>query len=183
MLRLLLVRHGQTEWNALRRYQGHSDLPLNGKGLEQARQLAARLQPLTIDLAFSSDLLRAVQTADLLVHGRGLTAQPDARLRELNFGILEGHTFDEGLALWPEMINAWVADNNRPPTGGEPLDDLTRRVTQFYEELTRAADGKTVLLVAHGGPLRVLLPPSGSTSNTPASPTSRSTAKRSSLTA
>ena len=78
MLRLLLVRHGQTEWNALRRYQGHSDLPLNGKGLEQARQLAARLQPLTIDLAFSSDLLRAVQTADLLVHGRGLTAQPDA---------------------------------------------------------------------------------------------------------
>ena len=157
MLRLLLVRHGQTEWNATRRYQGHSDPPLNETGLTQARQLAARLQPLHIDLLFSSDLQRAVQTARILAAGRDLPLQTDPRLRELNFGVLEGHTFDEGLALWPQMIQKWVDDNNQPPQGGERMDELTQRVLQFYEETLQPCDGKTVLLVAHGGPLRVLL--------------------------
>ena len=157
MLRLLLVRHGQTEWNALRRYQGHSDPPLNETGLTQARQLAARLQPLHIDLLFNSDLLRAVQTARILATGRDLPLQADPRLRELGFGLLEGHTFDEGLALWPEMIQKWVDDNNQPPQGGERMDALTHRVLQFYDEMLPTCDGKTVLLVAHGGPLRVLL--------------------------
>ena len=157
MLRLLLVRHAQTAWNAQRRYQGHSDLPLNETGLAQARALAARLQSLKIDLLISSDLQRALQTARILADGRDLALQTDPRLRELNFGLLEGHTFDEGLALWPEMIRNWVEDNNQPPEGGERMADLTGRVLQFYEQTLRTCDGKTVLLVAHGGPLRVLL--------------------------
>ena len=157
MLRLLLVRHGQTAWNAQRRYQGHTDLPLNDTGLAQARQLAARLQTQKIDLLISSDLQRAVQTARILAEGRDLPHQTDPRLREINFGVLEGHTFDEGLALWPEVIRQWVEDNNQPPQGGERMDELTGRVLQSYTEVLQSCDGRTVLLVAHGGPLRVIL--------------------------
>ena len=157
MLRLLLVRHGQTAWNAQHRYQGHSDPPLNETGLAQARGLAARLQTLKIDLLISSDLQRALQTARILADGRDLAFQTDARLRELNFGLLEGHTFDEGLASWPEMIRNWVEDNNQPPQGGESMEALTQRVLQFHAEILRTCDGKTVLVVAHGGPLRVIL--------------------------
>jgi alpha-ribazole phosphatase len=157
MLHLLLVRHGQTEWNAQHRYQGHSDLPLNQLGQEQARQLAARLQTQKIDLVFSSDLQRALQTAQILAESHGVKVQPDPRLREMNFGLLEGHTFDDGLERWPEMIRNWVQDNNQPPEGGERLDEFSERVSQFFTGLRQSCDGKTVLVVAHGGPLRVIM--------------------------
>lgn len=157
MLRLLLVRHGQTQWNAGRRYQGQSDLPLDQTGLEQARRLGARLKAEQIDLVYSSDLRRAMQTAEILADACDLRIRADQRLRELNFGVLEGHTFDEGLERWPEMISAWVDDPNQPPTGGERMDDFSMRVADFLEDVKRECDDKTVLVVAHGGPLRVIL--------------------------
>jgi broad specificity phosphatase PhoE len=157
MLHLLLVRHGETDWNAQHRYQGHSDPPLNQKGIEQARRLAARLESQAIDGIFSSDLQRAMQTAEILKGQRSLAVLPDARLRELKFGVLEGHTFAEALELWPEMISQWVSDNNRPPDGGERSDDFARRVTGFTDEIRQSCADKTVLVVAHAGTLRVII--------------------------
>ncbi|HEY3311135.1 MAG TPA: alpha-ribazole phosphatase [Anaerolineales bacterium] len=154
MLRLLFVRHGKTDWNAQQRYQGHSDQPLNAEGAQQAQRLAARLQAEKIDLVFSSDLLRAFQTAQILVGERQINIQADERLRELNFGVLEGYTFEEGLKRWPEMITRWVEDVNQAPDGGEGYDEFSQRVSEFFNELKQKQEGKTVLVVAHGGPLR-----------------------------
>lgn len=157
MLTLFLVRHAETDWNAQHRYQGHSDLPLNKTGVEQANQLANRIKTQKFDHVFSSDLLRSVQTAEILVDSRGIQIQTDRRLRELNFGILEGHTFEEGLARWPEMITAWVQDNNQPPENGERIDTFTQRVFDFYNELRTHYNQKTILIVSHGGPLRTII--------------------------
>lgn len=157
MLRLLLVRHGQTGWNATHRYQGHSDQPLNQAGMDESRRLAARLKSDPVDIIYSSDLQRAAQTAQILAGGRGIVVRPEPRLRELNFGVLEGHTFDEGLQLWPEMINAWVEDPNQPPTGGERMDAFAARVAEFLDGVMQNCADKSVLVVAHGGPLRVII--------------------------
>jgi alpha-ribazole phosphatase len=157
MLRLLLVRHGETDWNTQHRYQGQSDLPLNSLGVEQARRLARRLQAQKIDFVFSSDLQRALQTAAILTDGRETMIQSDPRLREMNFGMLEGHTFDEALERWPEMIASWLDDYNQPPEGGERMDEFVQRVTGFIAEVRQNCDEKTVLIVAHGGPLREII--------------------------
>jgi len=157
MLHLLLVRHGETDWNAQHRYQGQSDLPLNQLGIEQARRLARRLQPQKIDLVFSSDLQRALQTAEILTSSREIKLQTDPRLREMNFGMLEGHTFDEALERWPEMIASWLDDYNQPPEGGERIDKFIQRVSEFFAEIRQNCDEKTVLVVAHGGPLREII--------------------------
>lgn len=157
MLRLLLVRHGETEWNVQGRYQGHSDLPLNPKGLEQAQRLSARLKSQNLDFVFSSDLQRANQTAQILVRDRSLQVQTTPQLRELNFGMLEGHTFNEALQLWPAMIDTWLQDHNQPPQGGERIDDFKQRVSLFYNDLRQNYEQKTVLIVAHGGPLREII--------------------------
>ncbi len=157
MLHLLLVRHGETEWNAQHRYQGASDLPLNARGIEQAHRLALRLKPQKIDLVFSSDLQRAIETARILVGGRDIQPQADSKLREMNFGVLEGHSFDDALKRWPEMITKWLEDYNQPPEGGERIDKFNQRVAQFYSGLVQNYDQKTVLIVAHGGPLREII--------------------------
>jgi alpha-ribazole phosphatase len=157
MLHLYLVRHGQTDWNAQQRYQGHSDLPLNQTGSQQARQLAERLQAQTFDIVLSSDLQRALQTAEILIGSRQIKLQPDPRLREMNFGMLEGHTFDQARERWPEIITKWLADYNQPPEGGERIDEFELRVSRFYTELRQSYAEKTVLIVAHGGSLREII--------------------------
>ena len=98
MLRLILVRHGETEWNAQRRYQGHSDVPLSALGRRQAARAAERLAALKIDAVYTSDLGRALETAEIIAEQRGLEVCAEPRLRELNFGVFEGLTFDEAQA-------------------------------------------------------------------------------------
>jgi len=97
----------------LRRYQATPTCPQRNR---PRTGLPARHAPpvVHIDLLFSSDLQRATQTAHILAAGRELLLQTDPRLRELHFGVLEGHTFDEGLTLWPEMIRAWVLTTTGP---------------------------------------------------------------------
>lgn len=167
MLHLVLVRHGQTDWNVERRYQGQTDIPLNDIGLQQAKKLAPRMKEWTFDAVYVSDLSRAWVTAEIITQGMGLDLQPDKRLREMGFGIVEGMVFEEMQTQYPEMVAAWLADRNKPPEGGEKQDDFTARVQSLIDDLKQKHDGQTVLLVAHGGPLRELLrlvmglPPSG----------------------
>lgn len=157
MTRLIFVRHGQTEWNLLRRYQGHSDIPLNETGVWQAQQLAKRLKAYKIDHVFSSDLQRAVKTAEIIRADREIPVLPDVRLRELYFGVKEGQSFDEGERHWPAVVDRLNEHKNNPPEGGERLDELAARVGSFLQEAFQKYDGKTILVVAHSGTIRAML--------------------------
>lgn len=153
MIRLILVRHGHTDWNSERRYQGHTDTLLNETGRQQARAVAKRLQNEVIHAIYSSDLKRAWETATIIGQMIDLTPIAEARLRELNFGVIEGMTFDEAQACHPEMMAMWLADRNQPPTDGETSDTLAERVHAVLDELRQNHEDETALFVSHGGVL------------------------------
>ena len=157
MLHLILVRHGETEWNAQRRYQGQSDVPLSKLGRRQAERIAARLAGEKIDFIYASDLKRAWETATPISKEVDLEILSEPRLRELKFGILEGLTFDEAEAQYPEMIAAWMDDFNNTPKGAETIDLFNARIVSFLDDLKREHDEQVVLLVGHGGSLSEIL--------------------------
>jgi broad specificity phosphatase PhoE len=157
MLHLILVRHGETEWNVQRRYQGQSDVSLSELGQRQAQHIAGRLADQEIDAIYASDLKRAWETASAIAEKNDLEILPDSRLRELKFGILEGLTFEEAEKQYPEMIAAWLADFNNTPEGAETIDQFNMRIVSFLEDLKREHDEQVVLLVGHGGSLSEIL--------------------------
>jgi broad specificity phosphatase PhoE len=157
MLHLILVRHGETEWNAQRRYQGQSDVSLSDLGKRQAKLIAGRLAGKEIDAIYVSDLKRAMETAQVIAEKSGLKVLPEPRLQELKFGVLEGLTFDEAQVQYPEMIAAWLEDFNRPPQGAETINLFNARVVSFLDDLKQKHDEQIVLLVAHGGSLSEIL--------------------------
>lgn len=150
--RLLLVRHGQSLWNIDRRLTGHTDVPLSDEGRAQARALRAQLQNLRVDHVWSSDLQRAIETAELSLGSPRL----DARLREIHFGAWEGLAWHE---LAPEVITQIRDFTTFRAPGGESYADLRARVTSFLAEL---APG-THAIVAHVGTLRSILDASAPT--------------------
>lgn len=154
--RLILVRHGETEWNLERRVQGHRDVPLSARGVEQALRLRSHLREESIDWVYSSDLQRARRTAEILAEGRN-EVRVDPRLREAGFGLFEGLTSEEMAALYPEEYRAWRSDSfrNRPPSG-ESLEDLGLRALEHVRECLERHPGQSILVVAHGGPIRVI---------------------------
>ncbi|OGO35169.1 MAG: alpha-ribazole phosphatase [Chloroflexi bacterium RBG_16_57_11] len=160
--RLLIVRHGQTDWNTSGRFQGQTDIPLNQTGVRQAQAIAELLSTEKPEVIYTSDLTRAWKTAEI-IHGalpkerRGqLIAEP--RLREMCFGMWEGLTYGEIQARQPRVLQRWESDlkHNAPP-GGETLLELAARVEAAYASILAAHPGGTVLLVAHGGPLQLLI--------------------------
>ena len=157
MLRILLVRHGETEWNAQHRYQGQSDVPLSEVGQKQAECLTRRLEGEKFDAVYASDLKRAWDTTRIIVAKMGIEIITDSRLREMNFGILEGLTFDEAQSRYPEIISAWLQDYNQPPPDGEPLDVFSARISSVLDDIQKKHAGQSILLVAHGGPLSELV--------------------------
>jgi broad specificity phosphatase PhoE len=211
MIRVVLARHGVTEWNQANRYQGHQDVPLSDLGRQQAARLGERLRSEAISAAYTSDLARARDTAAIALEGRGVPLVATPALREINFGAWEGLGHRDIAERFPEAWSAWTRDPaaTRPPGGGESLADLHQRVVGFFRSaleqiepalawglgvggwgldregpaqgqsairnpqsaihrgadrfLYRAAGGAagkappTLLLVTHGGALRVLL--------------------------
>jgi len=157
--KVILLRHGETDWNQERRFQGQSDRGLNEDGEGQAREAAALLAGENIDLIFSSDLIRARGTAAVI---GGLHHAPviiDSSLREMNFGDWEGLTFAEIKARDPELLNKWLENSfeTRIP-GGETAAEVNNRVVKAWANISAAAaERDTVVIVAHGGPLRLLL--------------------------
>lgn len=155
--RVVLVRHGRTAWNAATRIQGQIDIPLDDEGLRQAERLAEALAPDPPDVIYSSDLLRAQQTAQPLAERLALPVRTDAGLRERAFGVFEGQTFAEVQARWPEQAQRWrQRDEAFAPDGGETLRDFFERVVGAVRRLILAHPGAAVLLVAHGGVLDCL---------------------------
>ena len=157
MLHLMLVRHGETEWNAQGRYQGQADIPLSSLGRRQANRIAARLAGQNIDAVYASDLRRAWQTAAAIAENNGLNVFSEPRLRELKFGILEGLTFDEAQTRYPDMLASWLDDFQQTPDGAETLDAFNARVASLLNDLKENHDEQVVLLVAHGGSLSEIL--------------------------
>jgi alpha-ribazole phosphatase len=159
-MKLLLVRHGETDWNLNRRYQSYSDIPLNQNGIQQAQSLAKRLSKEQIDSIHSSDIPRATETARYIAseYEPILTIQYDPRWRELSFGKWEGLNHVELRAKWQTEANAWYEDPvNISPSNGETLLQLAERVRSVLDELKIKHKDETALIVTHGGTIQVLL--------------------------
>nr|WP_295078611.1 histidine phosphatase family protein [uncultured Roseateles sp.] len=151
------IRHGETEWNSLGRYQGQTDIPLNDKGRQQARQTAAALAEQRFDVIYSSDLSRALQTAQALAEAQGLPLQMMADLREQHFGIFQGHTAAELAQRWPEAHARWARrEPEFGPEGGETRVAFNQRCLAAIEALARRHAGQRIALVCHGGVLDCL---------------------------
>ena len=154
---LLLIRHGETAWNAEHRIQGRLDVPLSTTGMWQSGRLAERLAAEAIDAIISSDLARAWMTGAPLADARGLTMVREPRLRERVFGIFEGKTLDEIAAGHPEEFAAWRArDVDWRIPGGESGTEFIGRVLEAMQEIAVSHVGRTVAVVTHGGVLDVV---------------------------
>jgi 2,3-bisphosphoglycerate-dependent phosphoglycerate mutase len=159
---ILLIRHGETAWNAERRLQGHLDIPLNGEGERQAALLAAALAAESIDAVVSSDLARARQTAQAVADTKGLALRQDQRLRERCYGGFEGLLYSEIEQRFPREFAAWQARDvdarlpegrNRAETFRVFFDRATGAILALAAEAAAAVPGGTLALVAHGGVL------------------------------
>ncbi|TYP56798.1 alpha-ribazole phosphatase [Thermosediminibacter litoriperuensis] len=158
MARIFLVRHGETLWNRNFLYQGQKDIPLNEKGRQQAERLAKVLKRETFDAVYSSDLERALETAEIIAAPRGLRVISTKDLRELSFGEWEGHSYQELEEKYPDEFHRWRCDpgENRPP-GGESLKDLMERVSSFVKLAAKNHPEGNILIVTHAGPIRAIL--------------------------
>ena len=153
MTTLLLARHGETDWNSERRWQGHADQPLNARGREQARDLAASLAERRIDAIYASDLLRARETAEIVGAALALPVTLDPNLREVDVGEWSGlvHTeiesrYPDGFRRWQEGLHGWDQ--------GESYDEMGVRVVAALLGIAAGHPGETVLVVSHGGSIR-----------------------------
>jgi len=155
--RIIAIRHGETAWNAESRLQGQLDIPLNALGRRQAATLAAALRDEGLSAVIASDLGRAWQTAQALAGPLGLPLVADSGLRERGFGLLEGHTYQEIDARWPEQARRWRSrEPDFAPTGAESLRDFYARAVAAAGRWAAAHAGQTIALVSHGGVLDCL---------------------------
>jgi broad specificity phosphatase PhoE len=153
---LLLVRHGETAWNAERRWQGHADPPLNDVGRAQARELADQLADEPLTAVYSSDLVRAHETARIVAERHGLDVVVDRDLREIDVGAWSGLTHDEIRLRFPQDLERWQTTGVAAERGGETTEQLHERVVAAAERIARGHEGEQILIVSHGGALRTL---------------------------
>lgn len=158
---IYLMRHGETNWNKERRLQGQSDIPLNGFGIELAEKTAEAMKNLAIDRAFSSPLIRALETAKIVVGDRKILLETDERLKEINFGESEGIGFEQAREKEENPLHAFFYHPEKyVPTGGaESFQQVAERSESFLEEKIYPLEGKceSVLIVAHGAFNRSIL--------------------------
>ena len=152
--RVILIRHGETDWNAEGRIQGHLPVPLNARGIAQADALANHLRNVMFDAVYSSDLLRARQTAEAIVCHTGHDIRDDERLREWDLGSLSGLLRSQAERDYPqaaEIYRNYQVDEPMP--GGESIRHRFERVTGAVSDIAAHHRGECVLVVSHGGPL------------------------------
>lgn len=163
-MKFYIVRHGVTQWNALRKVQGSADIPLAEDGIRLAGLTGKALADVPFDICFTSPLIRARQTAELILKGRTpeVPVILDPRIREINFGVLEGSRFrDEQGRVLNHQIEIFFQDPDRfpRPENGENIRDVIKRTGDFWREKTAdpALRGKTILIASHGCAVRALL--------------------------
>jgi len=149
---LVIVRHGQTDWNREERFQGQLDIPLNAVGRRQAETLNQQLGSVLFDARYSSPLRRAYETAEVIA--RGLPVHTDARLTEIHHGSWQGRTKRDIASEWPHLWNDWNKEPlNFTPPGGEAARSVRSRVEDFLQEV----GGNNILCVSHGVVIQTFL--------------------------
>jgi len=154
---IILVRHGETEWNLSGRWQGHADSALSKRGVSQAEFLGKRIKSMPVDAVYSSDLERAMHTSRLAVVSSHWDALPMAELRERGLGVLEGMTTSEMQSKQSDVYHQFL--NNGPeyqPPGGESFQQFFDRCSNAVENLVDMHPGKKILCFTHGGVLGVI---------------------------
>lgn len=155
---VLVWRHGQTAWNAQRRFQGQLDIPLDDLGRLQAARAAALLAGFAPSAIVCSDLVRALETAQALADITGLPVATDVRLREIDVGRWQGLTFDEVSARYPVEAAMWRDGGDGRRGGGESLVEVgVRAVAAVADALVDLADGETLVVVTHGAAGRAIV--------------------------
>ncbi len=154
--RLLLARHAETDWNRDRRWQGHSDPPLNETGRRQAGELAERLERESLHAIYSSDAARACETAEIVGLRLALTVNTDPRLREVSFGVWEGLTSRQIGHRYADDFARWEAGERPLPPGIEPDEEMADRVLAALREIAASHPEGRVLVVTSGGPIRAV---------------------------
>ena len=157
--RFCLVRHGETDWNAERRLQGHTDVELNARGLAQAKQMAKALKntDFQFDTLYTSDLKRAKQTAKAIEDLYAVSATSHSLLRERHLGALQGLTINEAPLIEPELWQLHLCRNiDEEFRGGESIVQFYNRVKIALQEIQQRHAGKTILVISHGGTLDMM---------------------------
>jgi 2,3-bisphosphoglycerate-dependent phosphoglycerate mutase len=163
MPQLVLIRHGESEWNKENRFTGWIDIPLSEKGEEEARSAGEKIRGFKFDLAFTSVLQRAIKTFEIAAQVAGfnhLLAEKDEALNERMYGDLQGLNKDECRQKFGvEQVHIWRRSYDVPPPNGESLKDTAARVMPYYYKRIEPMlkEGKNILVVAHGNSLRALI--------------------------
>lgn len=154
---ILAIRHGETAWNKATRIQGQLDIPLNETGLRQADAVGQALAGAPVDAVYSSDLMRAVQTATPLAQAKGLAISPVQGLRERHFGMWQGQTYGEIEHKFPQDFARWrVREPDFAVEGAESLRVFKGRMTQTVQDLAQGHKGQTIAMFTHGGCLDIV---------------------------
>ena len=163
MSKLVLIRHGESQWNLENRFTGWVDVPLSPKGIEEAKAAGKKLAGVTFDRAFSSVLARANETLRLVLEGIGQTGIPiekDKALNERMYGELQGlNKAETAKKFGDEQVKIWRRSYDVRPPGGESLKDTAERVLPYYDSRIKpyVLKGETILIAAHGNSLRALV--------------------------
>jgi phosphoserine phosphatase len=152
---ILLARHGQSDWNATRRWQGHADRPLTERGRAQASALAERVAHIDLDAVYSSDLRRAADTARVVAEAQGLGLVQLPELREVDVGSWSGLTRDEAEERFPDGFSRW-REGFPGWDDGEDYDEMAQRVIGAVVQIALAHEDGRALVVSHGGPIRAI---------------------------
>jgi probable phosphoglycerate mutase len=153
---ILLARHGETEWNRERRWQGLRDLSLNERGRDQANALAQKLEPVPLSAVYASDLRRAYETALVVAEAKGLAVTPMRELREVDVGSWTGLLYDEVKERFRDAYLQVRTRTGRGWEGGETYAEMGRRVLDAMRRIARDHPGDAVLVVTHSGPIRTV---------------------------
>jgi len=163
MGKLVLVRHGQSQWNLENRFTGWIDVPITAQGEKEAHNAADQLKGIKFDLAFTSELKRAQQTLDIILNDLGQTGLPverDRAINERHYGDLQGLNKTETRTRFGDaQVHIWRRSYDVRPPGGESLKDTAERALPYFAENIRpkASEGKNILVSAHGNSLRAIV--------------------------
>jgi broad specificity phosphatase PhoE len=155
MTTVYLARHGESDWNVERRWQGHADRPLTERGREQAELLAERLADVKLDAVYASDLRRAWETAEAVAVTRGLEVVRLPELREVDVGSWSGCTRDECAERFPEAFARW-RQGGSGWDDGESYEEMGERIVEAIRTIAAEHPDGAVLVVSHGGPIRAV---------------------------
>jgi broad specificity phosphatase PhoE len=157
---IYLVRHGETDWNKVGRFQGWTDIPLNELGIKQAENLQDYFKNIPLEAVFSSDSIRAIETAKLITKNQSsLKNIQDQRLREIFCGAWEGLTHQEIEQSGDNLEGYFLDPINNPPRDGETIEQLSKRIENFFADIfsNNDFDNKKILIVSHGGTIRAII--------------------------